>query len=245
MLTTRQPRRQRGRVVALLAAVSVALAWTLQALFAPTATQAAAAGPAAGATASPPAEPAASGPRHRSLRTHVEPAAPNPTEPLVFEGYRDAPPFEVVPRKQHLTLYPCSTCHKVLPLNTTPRKLVAAPHVADLPHGKGRMWCLTCHQANDRDQLVSLRGQKIDFDRADQQCGQCHGDRHRDWHFGAHGKRAGGWRGERQLYSCTHCHDAHNPVLQPRAPGPPPPLRAGLVAHPVLPHAAPPAEKKP
>jgi hypothetical protein len=195
--------------------------------------------------AEPPADPKPPAPTHRPLRSHVEPAGPNPTEPLRFDGYPGATPFVVVPRKDQIALYPCSNCHKVLPLNTTPRKLVAAPHVADLPHGKGRLWCLNCHQGKDRDQLVSLRGQNIDFDRADQQCGQCHGDRHRDWHFGAHGKRAEVWRGDRKLYACTHCHDAHNPALQPRAPGPPPPVRAGLMSR--LPSAHPPTtvETKP
>jgi hypothetical protein len=181
-------------------------------------------------------------PTHRPLRTNVEPAAPNPTEPLRFAGYPGAPAFTVEPRKPHLALYPCSQCHQALPLNTTPRKLEAAPHVADLPHGNGRMWCLNCHQARPRDELVSLRGERIDFDRSDQVCGQCHGDRHRDWHFGGHGKRVARWAGERVLYACTHCHDPHNPAVPPRAPLAPPPLRAGLDALPPRAHAMPPVQ---
>jgi hypothetical protein len=182
---------------------------------------------------------------HRPLRTHVEPPPPVATEPLRFEGYPTAPPFTVVPRKAHLALYPCTTCHAALPVNPTPRKLAAAPHAADLQHGKGRMWCLNCHNPTDRSTLISVRGEKIDFNRSDQLCGQCHGDRHRDWQHGGHGKRVAYWRGERELYACTHCHDPHNPVLQARGAQSPPPLRAGLsLRFPPL-HAQPPAAKQP
>lgn len=112
--------------------------------------------------------------------------------------------------------------------NPTPRKLVAAPHPAALDHGRGRIWCLDCHQLKDRDHLHTLAGEPVDFDAAYLVCGQCHFNRQRDWYFGAHGKRVGNWRGERVIYSCTACHDPHSPSLKPRAPSPPPPVRAGL-----------------
>lgn len=180
----------------------------------------------AAAAASAPASAALT---HRPLRSNQPVGMPAPTEPEVFAGYPDARPFTVVPRRGQLALYPCSQCHKVLPLNTTPRKLVAAPHPAALDHGKGRMWCLDCHQGNDRDVLHTIGGAKVDFDQSPTVCGQCHSARHRDWTFGAHGKRVAGWQDkDRQLYSCTHCHDPHKPALQPRAPSPPPPVRAGL-----------------
>lgn len=178
--------------------------------------------------AEPAAGPASAVPTHRPLRDNRPPGVPEPTDPQVFDGYAAAPAFTVVPRKGQLALYPCSQCHKVLPLNTQPRKLVAAPHPAALQHGNGRFWCLDCHQAKDRDVLHAVGGAAIDFDRSDQLCGQCHGTRHRDWAFGAHGKRVAVWQGERQLYACTHCHDPHNPLIAPRAPSRPPPVRAGL-----------------
>lgn len=175
-------------------------------------------------------------PTHRALRTNQPPAPPTPTEPLVFDGYPGALPFSVLPRKSALTLYPCTMCHGAMTPNPTPRKLVAAPHVSDLPHGRGRLWCLNCHSLDTRDQLQNLRGEKIDFDRSDLICGQCHFDRHRDWHYGGHGKRDANWTGDRQIYACTHCHDPHSPALKPRDPQPPPPVRAGLTrpdpAHP-------------
>jgi hypothetical protein len=179
---------------------------------------------AAGAAAS-----AASAPlTHRPLRSNQPPVVLPPTTPGPISDPPGAPAYTVVPRQQHLTLFPCSQCHKLMPVNTTPRQLVAAPHPAALKHGQGRMWCLDCHQANDRDVLHGISGNRIGFNDSSQLCAQCHSARQRDWVFGAHGKRVADWRGARQLYACTHCHDPHNPALAPRAPSAPPPVRAGL-----------------
>jgi hypothetical protein len=175
---------------------------------------------------------------HRPLREHGGPTAPTPTDPLAFAGY-PSPPFGVVPRKPAIALFPCTQCHALLPKNATPRRLVSAPHVADLPHGGGRMWCLDCHDLDDRSRLVSVRGDAIDFDQSHLLCGQCHGNRHRDWWYGGHGKRASDWNAARVVWNCTHCHDAHAPTLAPRVPAPPPPVRAGLVR----PHASAPTNQ--
>jgi hypothetical protein len=219
------------------------------------------------AAAAPAAE-AAPAPTHRPLRENQPPAMPEPTEPETFSGYAGAPPFTVVPRKPQLALYPCSQCHKALPVNTKPRKLTAAPHPAALVHGKGRMWCTDCHLAGDRDWLHTVNNSKVDFNDSPLLCGQCHSARHKDWTFGGHGKRVAGWGGAgvadangtatadkngkpvtdkdgkpvadksarpvaaassvREIYACTHCHDPHNPLIAPRAPGKAPPVRAGL-----------------
>lgn len=180
------------------------------------------------AGAAPAASASAAGSTHRPLRTHREPGLPEPTEPQTFTGWAGAPAYTVVPRKDQLQLFPCSQCHKVLPLNTTPRKLVAAPHAAALSHGQGNMWCLDCHQGTNRDVLRTINGTPVDFDNSDRLCVQCHSARHRDWTFGAHGKRVSHWLGDRKLYACTHCHDPHQPQLAPRKASKPPPIRAGL-----------------
>lgn len=186
--------------------------------------------------AQPTAASAASAPTHRPLRDNV-PAVdglPQSSPPEVFSGYPGALPYTVVPRKQDILLYPCSMCHHLLKLNTTVRQLrvapdpAGAPHSGVLRHGKGRMWCLDCHLAKDREWLHTLDGSKLDFNDSPLLCGQCHSARYRDWVFGAHGKRVAGWTGERELYACTHCHDPHNPLIQSREPSKPPPLRAGL-----------------
>jgi hypothetical protein len=167
-------------------------------------------------------------PTHRPLRANRPFAPPNPVPPRRFEGYAGAASFRVLPQKPGILLFPCTQCHAAKPPDPTPRALVGAPHVADLPHGNGRMWCIACHKLDDRDLLVLLDGTPVDFDDAHLVCGQCHGNRHRDWWFGAHGKRAANWSGERVIWNCTHCHDPHQPALAPRKPSKPPPLRARL-----------------
>jgi hypothetical protein len=174
-------------------------------------------------------------PPFRPLRDNAPAEMLGPAEPVGFSGYPGAPPFSVVPRKDQLTFFPCTACHADLKPNPVPRLLSEAPHNASLHHGDGRFWCLDCHQLKDRDHLHTLAGQPVDFDAAYLVCGQCHAARQRDWFFGAHGKRVANWRGERTLYNCTVCHDPHSPGLKPRAPSPPPPVRAGLQRMPATP----------
>lgn len=167
-------------------------------------------------------------PAHRPLRQNVPNAGlPEPTEPETFAGYKDARPFAVVPQKPGLTMFPCTQCHGPMPPNPVPRKL-NAPHNSALDHGKGRLWCLSCHLVDDRDHLHTIRDEKVDFDDAYLVCGQCHSNRQKDWYLGGHGKRAVNWQGDRVLYNCTHCHDPHSPTIKPRKASPPPPVRAGL-----------------
>lgn len=138
-------------------------------------------------------------------------------------------PFTVEPRIDKLFFYPCNDCHSFMDTNKNVRELdVEEGHPANLEHGKDLIWCFSCHSEADYDQLQSLRADPIDFDRGYQVCGGCHSQKYRDWSSGAHGKRVTNWRGERELYSCIQCHNPHKPAIQPRAPQPPPPIRAGL-----------------
>ncbi len=154
--------------------------------------------------------------------------------PSGFAGYPGASPFTVVPRRDDLEFYPCTGCHEFMEPDPTVRELFA-PHEIELNHGQGRIWCLTCHAPEGRDHLISPLGESIDFDAAHLVCGGCHSNRHKDWYFGAHGKRVGNWQGERQLYNCTHCHDPHDPSIKPREPKAAPKVRAGLVRAPHAP----------
>lgn len=146
---------------------------------------------------------------------------------LRFEGYPDAPEISVVPRKDELFFYPCDQCHAEMDANPEIRPLETVHH-AEIQHGGGRIWCLSCHDLDDRNYLITLLNERVDFDEAYVVCGGCHSSRHKDWAFGAHGKRVAEWQGVRTQYNCTHCHDAHNPVVEARAPKPAPPARAGL-----------------
>ena len=161
--------------------------------------------------------------------------APDVRQPLRFEGYPGAPEFEVVPRKDELFFYPCAQCHETMEPNPEIRTLNTM-HDAEIEHGRGRIWCLSCHNLENRNYLNTLLNELVDFDEAHLVCGGCHANRHKDWYFGAHGKRVASWQGERTLYNCTHCHNAHSPAIQPRAPKPAPPVRAGLERQPGIQH---------
>lgn len=149
------------------------------------------------------------------------------TQALRFEGYPDAPQFSVVPRKEDLFFYPCDQCHAAMEPNPEIRPLNAM-HDSALEHGRGRIWCTSCHDLENRNFLTTLLDELVDIDEAHLVCGGCHANRHKDWTFGAHGKRVANWQGERTLYNCTHCHNPHSPAIKPRAPKPTPPVRAGL-----------------
>jgi len=147
-----------------------------------------------------------------------------------FQGYPGAPSVAVVPRKDELFFYPCSQCHASMEPNPDIRPLNVM-HDSEIDHGGGRLWCLNCHDLENRDNLRTLLGEPVDFDDAPRVCSGCHSNRHQDWAFGVHGKRLANWQGDRQVYSCTHCHNPHHPAIAPRPPKPPPPVRAGLERH--------------
>ncbi len=144
-----------------------------------------------------------------------------------FEGYPNAPTLDVVSRKNDLFFYPCDQCHATMEPNPEIRELDTF-HDSELEHGRGRIWCMSCHDLVQRDYLTTLLGERVDFDDADVVCGGCHANEHKDWTFGIHGKRVANWQGARTQYSCAHCHNPHSPAIEPRAPSPAPPVRAGL-----------------
>jgi len=161
-----------------------------------------------------------------------------------FEGYPNAPEIRVVPRKDDLFFYPCNQCHEAIQPNAEIRPL-SAPHDSELTHGRGLIWCLSCHDVANRDNLRTLLNEQVDFDDAHLVCAGCHANRHKDWTFGVHGKRVDNWTGERTQFSCTHCHDPHKPAIAPRAPQPPPPVRTGLELTPGSEHVNEPAWARP
>jgi len=86
------------------------------------------------------------------------------------------------------------------------------PNSLELQHGRGAIWCLDCHNANNRQTLVDNFGEEISFNQPQKLCGKCHGPILRDWRDGIHGKRIGDWRkeGKKRWWVCTECHNPHD-----------------------------------
>ena len=126
-------------------------------------------------------------------------------------------------------IFPCSNCHnKTMPPNRTRRTLTDFHTDIDLKHDTEHRWCLDCHDADNRDQLHLASGEPVKFEESYKLCGQCHGEKYRDWRAGVHGRRVGQWNGQKQYLLCVHCHSPHQPRFKPMAPvaGPRPPVRS-------------------
>ena len=121
-------------------------------------------------------------------------------------------------------VFPCTDCHneKDLPTNRTRRQLVDAHDDIVLKHDEEHRWCLDCHDADDRDRLHLAGGQPVAFEQSYQLCGQCHGEKYRDWRAGVHGRRIGQWNGPKEYLLCVHCHSPHQPRFKPLTPKPAP-----------------------
>ena len=65
-------------------------------------------------------------------------------------------------------------------------------------------------------------GKLLDFKESYKLCGQCHGEKYRDWKVGVHGKRTGEWNGKKEYLLCVNCHNPHSPKFQELTPEPPP-----------------------
>jgi len=129
----------------------------------------------------------------------------------------EAPPFSD-------GIYPCSFCHLELEPNPERRELeLMHDDISGIfDHDAENRWCLDCHDLNSRDSLRLASGKLIGFDESYKLCGQCHGDKLRDWKVGVHGKRTGYWNGKKQYLLCVHCHNPHSPRFKPIKPLPPP-----------------------
>lgn len=121
-------------------------------------------------------------------------------------------------------IYPCSDCHKEQKPNPVRRKLVDFhQEISEMfNHDSQNRWCLDCHDLNNRDSLRLASGRLLDFRESYKLCGQCHGDKLRDWKAGVHGRRTGEWNGKKQYFLCVSCHNPHSPRFKQIKPEPPP-----------------------
>lgn len=129
----------------------------------------------------------------------------------------EAPPFTD-------GIFPCNDCHIDIEPNPVRRELVDMHDdiTAIFDHDSANRWCLDCHDMTQRDSLKLASGKRIGFDESYKLCGQCHGDKLRDWKVGVHGKRTGEWNGKKQYLLCVHCHNPHSPRFKAIKPLPPP-----------------------
>ena len=140
------------------------------------------------------------------------------------EGRGSAPHerLEVPPPPFTEGLFPCSNCHSGMPVNRTRRVLKDMHTDIVLKHDEAHRWCLDCHGAENRDRLHLASGEPVSFEESYLLCGQCHGEKLRDWRAGVHGRRTGAWNGTKGYLLCAHCHNPHQPRFKALAPKPAP-----------------------
>jgi hypothetical protein len=143
----------------------------------------------------------------------TENAQPEKSEQYAVE----APPFSD-------GIFPCTDCHKNLTPNPVRRVLVDWHDdiSAMFNHDSENRWCLDCHDLKNRDSLRLASGKLLDFKESYKLCGQCHGEKYRDWKVGVHGKRTGEWNGKKEYLLCVSCHNPHAPKFKELTPDPPP-----------------------
>jgi hypothetical protein len=157
-------------------------------------------------------------PKTATAETGLRQAA-EPADPKVVEDLR----VEVPPPPFSEGIFPCSECHNTdMPANRTRRQLVDMHDDIQLKHDAEHRWCLDCHDADERDRLHLASGEGVPFEESYRLCGQCHGEKYRDWRAGVHGRRVGDWNGPKKYLLCVHCHNPHEPRFKPLAPLPPP-----------------------
>jgi len=143
-----------------------------------------------------------------------------PKTPVEFTVVQEfpvpSPPFST-------NIFPCTGCHDPNQTVNTERRVLQKDHTdIQLHHDEQHRWCLDCHNADNRDVLRRASGEPIPFSESYRLCGQCHGDKYRDWKAGIHGKRMGEWNGQKNYLLCVHCHNPHSPRFKPIEPMLPP-----------------------
>jgi len=115
--------------------------------------------------------------------------------------------------------FPCSDCHEDELADPERRELDEHDDI-ELAHGD--LWCLDCHQSDQRDLLHLSDASPVHMEESWRLCTRCHAKRISDWRAGVHGKRTGYWWGPKEYRTCVVCHDPHSPLFKPLEPMPPP-----------------------
>ncbi len=122
----------------------------------------------------------------------------------------------------------CFLCHAYwvpIPRTNKTSKPRFAHATLTFNHGNNDQ-CYNCHMISDRNKYVANDGSGIMPQLPELLCSRCHGLIYNDWIAGTHGKRTGKWlvasKGDQQNYTCTECHDPHNPKFKYSVIAPPP-----------------------
>jgi hypothetical protein len=136
-------------------------------------------------------------------------------------GKPQAPPekkkevlFEARPPPFSDGIFPCMECHKD---QKDPKRRELGFHDEQqsiFDHDAEHRWCLDCHDLQNRDVLRLASGATVPFTESYRLCGQCHGDKFRDWRAGVHGRRVGMWDGAKTYLLCVSCHNPHSPSFK-------------------------------
>ena len=131
----------------------------------------------------------------------------------------DGNSFLIPDRKGQIKSFKCTECHSKPLEQMQSNNLKKAHWNIKLKHADvNTMNCATCHNGNSMDNLHSLTGVKIDFNKSYKLCSQCHTKQFNDWKGGAHGKKIGGWAPPRASMTCVNCHNPHNPGFSSKWP---------------------------
>lgn len=152
----------------------------------------------------------------------ASPHAPAPASALAHTAAPSPGEIQAEPPPFSDGIFPCSECHTD-PGDPTRRELGAHEDIQQIfNHDSSNRWCLDCHDLQNRDVLRLASGAPVPFTESYRLCGQCHGDKYRDWRAGVHGKRVGSWSGQKTYFLCVNCHNPHSPRFQPLIPEPAP-----------------------
>jgi hypothetical protein len=122
--------------------------------------------------------------------------------------------FEAKPPPFSDGIFPCMQCHKDMKDRTRRELSFHDEQQSVFDHDKEHRWCLDCHDYENRDVLRLASGEQVPFTESYRLCGQCHGDKFRDWRAGVHGKRVGQWNGDKTYDLCVNCHNPHSPAFK-------------------------------
>jgi hypothetical protein len=146
----------------------------------------------------------------------------NPPPPADASSKAAQERVEVPPPPFSDGIFPCGNCHESMTVDRTRRELTGMHSDIVLRHDETHRWCLDCHDATNRNFLHLASGERVPFEESYRLCGQCHGEKLRDWRAGVHGRRTGDWNGTKGYLLCAHCHNPHQPRFHALAPKPAP-----------------------